>query len=81
MLAHARTITVNSLHSQGIDRLGDGLAIEASAPDKQIEAVRVREAKSFAIGVQWHQEDTTDFRVFAAFVEAARARRDSVAAR
>ena len=56
MMAGANTIKVNSLHSQGIDRLAAGLAVEAVAPDGQIEAVRVREAKSFAIGVQWHPE-------------------------
>ncbi len=56
MLAGTGTINVNSLHSQGIDRLAAGLAVEAVAPDGQIEAVRVREAKSFAVGVQWHPE-------------------------
>ena len=56
LLAGGATIKVNSLHSQGIDRLAAGLAVEAVAPDGQIEAVRVREAKSFAIGLQWHPE-------------------------
>lgn len=56
MLAGTRTIRVNSLHSQGIDKVGPGLAVEAVAPDGQIEAVRVREAKRFAMGVQWHPE-------------------------
>src|SRR5216684_415840 len=40
-LAGAREIIVNSLHSQGIDRLAPGLVVEAVAPDGQIEAVRV----------------------------------------
>ncbi len=56
MLAGTGTIKVNSLHSQGIDRLAGGLAVEAVAPDGQIEGVRVRDAQSFAIGVQWHPE-------------------------
>ena len=47
---------VNSLHGQGIDRLAPDLAIEAVAVDGTIEAVRVRSATSFAIGVQWHVE-------------------------
>ena len=47
---------VNSLHGQGIDRLAPGLEIEAVADDGTIEAVRVRSARSFAIGVQWHVE-------------------------
>lgn len=55
-LAQAHSIEVNSLHQQGIDRLGDGLAVEAIAPDGTIEAVRVMGAPSFALGVQWHPE-------------------------
>ena len=81
MLAGTRTIKVNSLHSQGIDRLGSGLAVEAVAPDGQIEAVRVREAQSFAFGVQWHPEWRfweSDFSkaLFAAFGAAIQTRRE-----
>ena len=47
---------VNSLHGQGIDRLAPGLVVEALADDGTIEAVRVREAAAFAVGVQWHVE-------------------------
>ncbi|HEY0107362.1 MAG TPA: gamma-glutamyl-gamma-aminobutyrate hydrolase family protein [Rhizomicrobium sp.] len=47
---------VNSLHSQGIDRLADGLRAEAVAPDGQIEAVSMPKAKGFVLGVQWHPE-------------------------
>jgi putative glutamine amidotransferase len=47
---------VNSLHSQGIDRLAPDLTIEALAPDGQIEAVSLPGAKAFALGVQWHPE-------------------------
>jgi putative glutamine amidotransferase len=47
---------VNSLHHQGIDRLAAGLAIEAQAPDGQIEAVSHPGAKGFLLGVQWHPE-------------------------
>jgi putative glutamine amidotransferase len=77
-LAGAREITVNSLHSQGIDRLAPGLVIEAVAPDGQIEAVRVSGA-SFAIGVQWHPEfrvlqNAVSTALFAAFGDACRAR-------
>jgi putative glutamine amidotransferase len=51
-----REIKVNSLHGQGIDRLGEGLQVEAVAEDGQIEAVSVIGAKAFAVGVQWHPE-------------------------
>jgi len=50
------TISVNSIHNQGIDKLGDGLAVEAVAPDGQIEAVAVENTDRFALGVQWHPE-------------------------
>lgn len=46
---------VNTLHNQGIDRLGASLRVEARAPDGLIEAVSV-EGKRFALGVQWHPE-------------------------
>lgn len=48
--------TVNSLHQQGIDRLGDGLVVEGLAPDGLIEAISVSGAEAFALGVQWHPE-------------------------
>jgi putative glutamine amidotransferase len=47
---------VNSLHGQGIDRLGAGLQAEAHASDGLIEAISVVGAKSFALAVQWHPE-------------------------
>lgn len=49
-------ILVNSLHSQGIERLGAGLIAEAWAEDGLIEALRIRDAQSFALAVQWHPE-------------------------
>ncbi len=50
------TIIVNSVHSQGIDRLGNGLVIEAIALDGLIEAVRIEDAETMALAVQWHPE-------------------------
>jgi putative glutamine amidotransferase len=49
-------IMVNSLHGQGVDRLGAGLTAEAHALDGLVEAVRVDGAMTFALGVQWHPE-------------------------
>ena len=68
---------VNSLHAQGVDRLAPGLAIEATADDGTIEAVRVRDARGFALGIQWHPEwllrtDALSRAIFAAFGDAAR---------
>jgi putative glutamine amidotransferase len=68
---------VNSLHSQGIDRLAPGLIVEAVAPDGVIEGVRVEESNGFAIGVQWHPEhrlleNAFSRALFAAFGDAAR---------
>ena len=55
-VANAETIAVNSLHNQGIARLAPRLVAEGWAPDGTIEAVRVRDARGFALGVQWHPE-------------------------
>ena len=54
-LAGTNEMMVNSLHSQGIDRPGPMLRVEAVAPDGQIEAVSLPEAR-FVVGVQWHPE-------------------------
>jgi putative glutamine amidotransferase len=75
-LAGARAINVNSLHSQGIDRLAPPLVVEAVAPDGQIEAVSLPGAR-FVIGVQWHPEfrfaeDPFSATLFAAFGAACR---------
>ncbi len=48
-------LAVNSRHHQGIKRLGEGLIVEALAPDGLIEAVRHRDYP-FLVAVQWHPE-------------------------
>lgn len=78
LTAQAR-IQVNSLHNQGIDRLGEPLAVEARAPDGVVEAFRVRAARSFALAVQWHPEwkvmsNPFSRALFAAFGQASRER-------
>lgn len=55
-LGLAAQFEVNSLHSQGIDRLAPGLRVEARAPDGLIEAVSMPDAPGFVLGVQWHPE-------------------------
>jgi putative glutamine amidotransferase len=79
LLEGASTIQVNSLHGQGIDRLAERLRVEAVAPDGTIEAVSVRDARGFALAVQWHPEwrvleNPVSRRLFAAFGAACRAR-------
>ncbi|MCW2291443.1 putative glutamine amidotransferase [Pseudomonas sp. BIGb0408] len=66
---------VNSLHSQGIDRLADSLRIEAQAPDGLVEAVSIPGSPGFLIGVQWHpewrfSENPESLKLFQAFRDA-----------
>ncbi|MGH8149886.1 MAG: gamma-glutamyl-gamma-aminobutyrate hydrolase family protein [Steroidobacteraceae bacterium] len=83
-LAGADRVRVNSLHSQGVDRLGGNLVAEAHAPDGLVEAFRVRSAPRFALAVQWHPEwqvmgNEFSRALFAAFGAASRERaRDQV---
>ncbi|HEY0342141.1 MAG TPA: gamma-glutamyl-gamma-aminobutyrate hydrolase family protein, partial [Steroidobacteraceae bacterium] len=73
-------VQVNSLHSQGVAKLGPGLVVEArSATDGLVEAFHVRDARSFAIAVQWHPEwkvmsNPFSRALFAAFGAASRER-------
>jgi len=55
-LTNENELRVNSVHWQGVDELGEGLQIEAVAPDGLIEAISIKNAKNFALGVQWHPE-------------------------
>jgi putative glutamine amidotransferase len=71
-------IQVNSVHRQGVDRLGSRLQLEAVAEDGTVEAVSVRDSRAFAVGVQWHPEywvtsDDASARIFRAFGDAVRA--------
>lgn len=50
------SLVVNSLHGQGIDRLANGLHVEARADDGLIEAFSVTQSTGFALCVQWHPE-------------------------
>ena len=50
------TMTVNSVHYQGIDRPAPGIRIEAVAPDGVVEAFTARHGLADIIAVQWHPE-------------------------
>jgi putative glutamine amidotransferase len=70
---------VNSLHGQGVERLGVGLVVEAMSPDGVIEGLRYDDATQFIVGVQWHAEwdpgeHPLSGALYTAFGEAARAR-------
>ncbi len=72
---------VNSIHHQGVRKLGEGLVAEAFSDDGVVEAIR-RADGSFLLGVQWHPEFHDDRfphllpadPLMAAFLEAATAR-------
>jgi putative glutamine amidotransferase len=71
---------VNSMHHQAVKALGTGLRAVAWAPDGVVEGVELPAPDRFVVGVQWHPEELTAQaesarRLFAALVEAARARR------
>ena len=77
-IAGADRVMVNSVHAQGVQTLGQGLEVEARAPDGLIEGFSVRSAPGFALAVQWHPEwqvmkNPFSRALFAAFGEAARA--------
>lgn len=78
LLNGADEITVNSIHGQGIEQLGNNLSAEAKAPDGLIEAIRVIDTKSFALAVQWHPEwkvteNAQSMAIFRAFGDACKA--------
>jgi len=71
-------IRVNSLHGQGVLELGDRIVAEGVAEDGTIEAIRVKDAAGFALGVQWHaeydpQHNPVNRALFEAFGQAVRA--------
>ncbi|HLQ85171.1 MAG TPA: gamma-glutamyl-gamma-aminobutyrate hydrolase family protein [Salinisphaeraceae bacterium] len=77
-------IRVNSLHGQGIARLGEGLVADAIAPDGLVEAAYLP-GRRFVVGVQWHpewsfRENPAARALFSAFGDAARAWRNAQAA-
>jgi putative glutamine amidotransferase len=57
-----RRLTVNSVHEQGVDRLGAGLQVEAIADDGLIEAFSANPCGRPVLAVQWHPEWNADTR-------------------
>jgi putative glutamine amidotransferase len=70
----ADEIAVNSTHHQAVKAVGEGVAINALAPDGVIEGIELAERR-FCLGVQWHPEYSIgagDDRIFDAFIAACR---------
>lgn len=55
-------ITINSVHFQRVDRIGDGLQIEARSADGVVEALSARNSAAPVLAVQWHPEWQPDGR-------------------
>ena len=67
-------IPVNSAHHQSVKQVGDGLIVNATAPDGVIEGIEAKpELHPFCLGVQWHPEyhvSPADAKIFRAFLDA-----------
>jgi putative glutamine amidotransferase len=61
---------VTSHHHQGLGRIGEGLVETAWAADGTLEAVEDPSLR-FAVGVQWHPEESEDAALFEALVDEA----------
>ena len=75
------TIRVNSLHGQGILAPGERVVVEGVAADSTVEAITVKDASGFAVGVQWHAEydpqtNPINRRLFEDFGNALRPRKN-----
>ncbi|MGL5774138.1 MAG: gamma-glutamyl-gamma-aminobutyrate hydrolase family protein [Aeromonas veronii] len=82
-LMGAEQIPVNSLHGQGLNRLGEGLEPLAHAEDGLVEAIHAPALSPFLLAVQWHpewkaSENPHSIKIFQSFGDACRRRqRDS----
>jgi len=72
----AETLTVNSMHHQGLRQLAPGLRATGFAPDGLVEGFEGADGQ-YLLGVQWHPEELAESstamrHLFTAFVDAAR---------
>jgi putative glutamine amidotransferase len=64
---------VKSAHHQGVEELGEGVAVSGHADDGVVEAIELPD-RSFAVGVLWHPEEDERSRVVGSLVDEARDR-------
>ncbi len=75
-ILHTDTVSVNSLHHQTVDSLGEGLLATADSPEGFAEALEI-EGYPFSLAVQWRPEymatrTLSQQKLFQAFVTACR---------
>ena len=71
----AGALKVNSMHHQGVRKLGDHLVASAVAPDGLIEGIESTNG-NYLVAVQWHPEvlvekDDSTRKLFESFIQAA----------
>jgi GMP synthase-like glutamine amidotransferase len=67
---------VSCHHHQALARLAPGLKVTGRADDGTVEVVEVS-GRAFAVGVQWHPEESSaDVRLFTALVNAGQRYRE-----
>lgn len=77
----APTVRASCYHHQALDRIGQGIDVVARSGDGVAEAVTI-EASGWAVGVQWHPEDTAaddaqQAALFGEFIRQARLARET----
>ena len=77
-IVDAPSISVNSLHGQGVNRLAAGLRVEARAPEGLVEAFSKPDSAGFNLCLQWHPEwkaaeNPISVKLFKAFGQACAA--------
>ncbi len=66
---------MSSHHHQAVTTIGQGMVVVATAADGTVEGIELADHNTWAVGVQWHPEDTADAdpvqqRLFDTFVDA-----------
>lgn len=72
-IAGREALSINSTHHQAVKEPGEGVVVNAVAPDGVIEGIESRRLR-FCLGVQWHPEfgvDPADPEIFRALVGAS----------